>query len=68
MTCLWPASSPAENSGGKTAGRRVASLPVCAAAGFLLAGIPADRALAADWLDDMGLRGSMSSTWERTSR
>ncbi|HEY0223305.1 MAG TPA: outer membrane beta-barrel protein [Pseudolabrys sp.] len=55
------ASAAAVSGNGKTAARRrPPSLRVCALAGVLLAGMSAEGARAADWLDDTGLRGSFS--------
>ena len=61
MTCLWPANPLSERDGRKAARYRATSLRVCAAVGFLMAAVSTDRAVAADWLDDTGLRGAMSS-------
>jgi opacity protein-like surface antigen len=64
---IWP--TPVSASGERrSAQRRGRALGVCAIIGALLAGAPADRARAADWLSDIGLRGSSGSTdyvrWE----
>jgi opacity protein-like surface antigen len=60
MTLLI-ASAPAACGNSKTAARRRApSLRVCALAGVLFAAVSAEAAKA-DWLDDVGLRGSLGS-------
>lgn len=63
MTCPSHASAVAGGDGRKSvaASRRGPSLRTCAVAGLLLAAVSADRAMAADWPDDAGLRGSIAT-------
>lgn len=62
MTCPSRISAVADGDERKTptASRRGRLLSFCAAAGLLLAAVPFERSMAADWVDDT-LRGSYSS-------
>src|SRR5665213_730605 len=60
MTCPSRISAVADGGARKTLAARRRSLIVCAAAGLLLAAVPLERSMAADWVDDT-LRGSYSS-------
>ena len=66
MTCPSRISAVADGGARKTLAARRRSLIVCAAAGLLLAAVPLERSMAADWVDDT-LRGSYSAKglrWE----
>src|SRR5665647_57237 len=66
MTCPSRISAVADGGARKTLAARRRSLIVCAAAGLLMAAVPLERSMAADWVDDT-LRGSYSAKglrWE----